>query len=49
LNIRSDDVDFTPLFLGQALVFKNGKLIIFGDEENGVTRYLLLIGHLFSL
>ena len=33
LNIRSDDVEFTPLFLGQALFFKNGKLIIFGDEE----------------
>ena len=33
LNIRSNDVEFTPLFLGQALVFKNGKLIIFGDEE----------------
>jgi Xaa-Pro aminopeptidase len=33
LNIRSDDVEFTPLFLAQALVFKNGKLIIFGDEE----------------
>ena len=33
LNIRSDDVEFTPLFLAQALLFKNGKLIIFGEEE----------------
>ena len=33
LNIRSDDIEYTPLFLGQALLFKNGKLIIFGDEE----------------
>ena len=33
LNIRSDDIEFTPLFLGQALVFKDGKLVIFGDEQ----------------
>ena len=33
LNIRSDDVDYTPLFLAQALLFKNGKLVIFSNEE----------------
>ncbi len=33
LNIRSDDIEFTPLFLAQGLLFKNGKLIIFSDEE----------------
>ena len=33
LNIRSDDVDYTPLFLAQALLFKNGKLVIFANEE----------------
>lgn len=33
LNIRSNDIEFTPLFLGQALVFKDGKLVIFGDDE----------------
>ncbi len=33
LNIRSDDIDCTPLFLGQALLLKNGKLIIFGNEQ----------------
>ena len=33
LNIRSDDIEFTPLFLGQALILKDGKLIIFGDEQ----------------
>jgi Xaa-Pro aminopeptidase len=33
LNIRSNDIEFTPLFLGQALLFKNGKLVIFGDDE----------------
>jgi Xaa-Pro aminopeptidase len=33
LNIRSADIEFTPLFLGQALVFKDGKLVIFGDDE----------------
>ena len=33
LNIRSDDVDYTPLFLAQALLFKNGKLVIIANEE----------------
>ena len=33
LNIRSDDVDYTPLLLAPALLFKNGKLVIFANEE----------------
>lgn len=33
LNIRSDDIEFTPLFLGQALLFKDGRLVIFSDVQ----------------
>ncbi len=33
MNIRGGDVEYTPLFLAQALLFKNGKLIIFSDQQ----------------
>ncbi len=33
LNIRGNDIDYNPIFLTQSLLLKNGKLIIFSDNE----------------
>lgn len=33
LNIRGADIEFTPIFLAQALLFKSGELVIFADKN----------------
>lgn len=39
-NIRSNDIEYTPIFLSQAIIHKTGKCYIFSDCKNNLKKQL---------